>query len=189
MLPVKERAGGREERWEEERRNKPPQRERGRSRGESGGRRRRGLRRRSEGAGGAEKWGMTPPLATHTSDVTGPLSHSPSPTHTHGDGQTDGRTGRESEDTSAGAERQQEGKHRGREGAREGDETQRGTEHQGSTDATQRTANNHFYCNHSVYEHKEAVETCSERSVFIVHVSGGAGNQSWIQCLHVRMVF
>lgn len=45
---------------------------------ERGGRRRWGLLLQTAGAGEAGKLGTTPPLASHTSDLTGPLSHTPS---------------------------------------------------------------------------------------------------------------
>lgn len=70
--------GQKDEGRKEGRKHKPPQREKGRSHGETGGRRRWGLQLQAAGADGVEKWGMTPPLASHTSDLTGRLSHTPS---------------------------------------------------------------------------------------------------------------
>lgn len=72
--------------WKVEGQHTPPQRETGRSHEERGGRRRRRLLLQTAGAGEAGRSGTTPPSASHTSDSTGRLSHTPSQTHTAGGG-------------------------------------------------------------------------------------------------------
>lgn len=51
---------------------------------EKGGRRRQGLLMWAEGVGEVGRWGTTPLLASHTSDLTGPLLHTPTHIETRG---------------------------------------------------------------------------------------------------------